>query len=94
MVITLTPLTKSQAFKVIKVVLWIGVSIAASAVPALLTKDDKFLALAPLLNIAGVTIREIATQEENRALVQLPPPTQAEIEAVQRATETTQINPH
>ena len=79
MTITLTPLTRSQWFKVIAVFFWLAVSTGFAALTAWLAKDKTWLATMPAYNLALVVLKQIFQQEEDSAVSQLPPVQQAEV---------------
>ena len=72
MVITLTPLSKSQWKKVGQVAFWVVLSLAPAGAIALLTKNDKWLATLPGWNVFGVMIKQVLTQEQAAAEAHLP----------------------
>lgn len=60
---TISALSKSQAVKVLKVALYVGVSAALDYVISA-TQGTEFGVLTPLINIALVTLKQLFTEAE------------------------------
>lgn len=82
MVITLTPISRSQWGKVAKVALWLLVSFGITLVPAYLTKHYTWLGAAPGVNLILYTIGQVSQQDLTNAEGQLPASEQGQVDQV------------
>ena len=72
MTITLTRITKSQWFKVVKVFFWLALSTGLAALTAWLAKNKSYLATLPAYNIVIYTLTQLFINEEHQSEGRLP----------------------
>ena len=87
MTINITPITKNQWFKVLKVAVFLAASFLIALVPAWLTKNLHWLAVFPGVNLILVALAQLFQTEATTYEGQLTPVDQALVGQVGRLIE-------
>lgn len=78
----LTAISKDQWKNIGFVALWLVSSIACAVLLAYVEHNIDFLAATPLFNLLGVTLRQFTLDEESKAISNLSPDIQPEVQQV------------